>query len=80
MAALACGITWIVLTSAMKTRTTRMIRTMMIDDMRFPVPFRLSVLPRWASLADLAAAGRLLGSQAHITTAVAPSISTTSTC
>src|SRR5687768_10553696 len=30
MAALACGMTWIVLIRAMKTNTTRMIRTMMI--------------------------------------------------
>ncbi len=36
IAALACGMTWIVLMSAMKTSTTRMIRTMMMASMALP--------------------------------------------
>ncbi|CAM5434400.1 hypothetical protein STANM309S_06357 [Streptomyces tanashiensis] len=37
--------TWIVLIRAMKTSTTRMIRTMMTADIVFPVPFAAGCLP-----------------------------------
>lgn len=92
MAALACGMTWIVLIRAMKTNTTRMIKTMMTGSIVFPrTPSPPRRFPQILWLLKILLvecdrpspnSRRVRASyvvRGHMTIAVAPSMSTTST-